>query len=287
MRFVEHEIVVFGNDLAVGSLPHHQVREEQVVVHDDELALRRLLPEPGHVAAVEVGAFLAHAVLAPRRDPFPEIELLGDAGNLGAIPGLRHLAPELKGLEVRGLLEETKRRLRLELGEPGEAQVVPAAFHETGGERQVEGLPHQRDVLVEELLLEVLGPRRDDDPLPGEDGGDQIGERLPRPGSRFDQELATLAQHVGHGGGHVLLGLAMLEARKSGGEGAARAEDLPDPLGVEGVETPLGPVEALASRHLRLRPCRTKSGLAFLRGLRGLRGLRYLRPAHPCAIKLG
>ena len=59
------------------------------------------------------------------------------------------------------------------------------------------------EVFVVELLLEVLGAGRDDDPLAARDDGDQVGERLSGSRPCFDNQVPLLGKRgfnlFGHG----------------------------------------------------------------------------------------
>ncbi len=89
-------------------------------------------------------------------------------------------------------------------------------------------LGEQRQILGEDLLLQVLGAGRDDHALAAEDGRDEVGEGLAGAGPGFDEQDAAVLERVGDRGGHAALAVARLE----GGEGlrqrAVGAEDRVD-----------------------------------------------------------
>ena len=87
-------------------------------------------------------------------------------------------------------------------------------------------LLQERDVLEEELFLEVLGAGGDDDALAGEDGGDQIGERLAGAGAGFDDEVALVGEGGFDGFGHFELAGAELVIRVPLRKRAAAGEEL-------------------------------------------------------------
>ena len=58
----------------------------------------------------------------------------------------------------------------------------------------------KREFALAELVLQVLGRRRHDEALPGDERRDQIGERLPGPGAGLDHEMGSIVD----GGGHRL-----------------------------------------------------------------------------------
>ena len=213
MGFVENEVIVLGNDLAIRAFAHDQIGEQQVVVDDDDVAVGRAVPQSGYVTTFELGALFAGAILTSRGDAFPKIEAVGRSGNLRPVSRFRHARPAFHRLEMARFLEEAERRLHRELGVSRQAEIVPAAFHETGGERYFQRLPQQRNVLVEELLLKVFRARRDYHSLPRQHRGYQVCEGLPRASARFHEKLSAAAEHVRDRRRHGLLRIAKLETR--------------------------------------------------------------------------
>ncbi len=85
-----------------------------------------------------------------------------------------------------------------------------------------------RQILEEDLLLQVLGPGRDEHALAAEDSGDEIGQSLARARARFGQEHASLREDVGHSRSHLELGRPRFEAVEQGFERAVGREDRSD-----------------------------------------------------------
>ena len=71
-----------------------------------------------------------------------------------------------------------------------QAQVVRAPLHAGRGERHAERIAQRRNVLEENLFLKVLRAGGDQDPLPAEDRGNQIRERLAGAGAGFGEQDA-------------------------------------------------------------------------------------------------
>ena len=82
-----------GMTCAVVAVLHREVGAEQVVVHDHDVGLERALAHARHPAGVEVGAGLADAVLARGRDLAPEVDGVGQVGDLARGRRSRSRAP--------------------------------------------------------------------------------------------------------------------------------------------------------------------------------------------------
>ena len=80
----------------------------------------------------------------------------------------------------------------------------------------VKGTPQRvaqrRQILEEDLFLQILRAGGDQHALPAEDRGDQIRERLARAGAGFGQQRAAAFDDAGHGRRHLPLAVARLEA---------------------------------------------------------------------------
>ena len=105
-----------------------------------------------------------------------------------------------------------------------QAQVVRAAFHVGGRERDAERLAQRRDVLEENLFLEILGAGRNQHAFALEDGGHEIGERLAGSGPGLREQHAALLEHLGDSGRHLDLAGASFEGRHRARERATGRE---------------------------------------------------------------
>ena len=243
--------------------PHRQVGEVERVIDDHELGLLR--PRPGLLgeAAGQEGTAPAGAAvgadghLGPERRPRLE-------GELRAVPGLRRLDPALQALVVGGVLGRAEERQCQSL-QALPAQVVLAALEHGDVELARERRRGRRHVLGQQLLLERLRRRRDDDPLSGLERRDQVRQALADPGAGLrEQVLATLEGVCDLLRERSLLG-PRLVAGKGGGQPPAAAEERVH-VGTPRVERPPVSIEhlfvlawlrgtAAQSRHTRrLRP---------------------------------
>ena len=87
VRFVENHRGVLRDDAAEILVLHRQVREEQVMIDDDDVALVRALVHLRDEAALELLALLSRAKLAPRIDLVPGRTRLGQRLDLRAVAG--------------------------------------------------------------------------------------------------------------------------------------------------------------------------------------------------------
>ncbi len=238
MRLVDDGVAARRNDFSKRALPHRGVRAQQMVVHDHHVRLRRALPHSRDVAVAEAGALGADTVLARRRDVRPQRKVLGQVFHLRAIAGLGLPRPLVDRRDCDRLFARADRGAILQRVEAMQTEIVAASLHVSGRERNAEGFLEDRQVLEEDLFLEVLGAGRDEHPLAAEDRGHEVGERFPGSRPRFGEEHAAVSEHVRHGGGHLELRGARLEAVERDRQRAARREHRAD------FDLPAGPVRS-------------------------------------------
>ena len=101
MGFVEDDGVVVGDDAAGVRASEREIREEQVMVHDDQLRRVRLTLHPRDEAFGVVLARCADSRFARRRDGREDRVVLAERGEFGDVPRLRLLHPALDQGEGR------------------------------------------------------------------------------------------------------------------------------------------------------------------------------------------
>ncbi len=175
--------------------------------------------------ARELGARRADAVLARRRDLAPEVDGVGKVGDLGAVAGAGERRPRLDGAEERNLVEAAEAAGVGERAVAQQAQVVAAALHHRHPQVAAERGCQQRDVLVEELLLQVFRTRRDHDAAAQFDCRQQVRKRLAGAGARFGQQHAAVTQCRADALGEFLLRRPVLVAGEDRSQQAAAAEE--------------------------------------------------------------
>ena len=142
---------------------------------------------------------------------------------LGAVARLGLAEPRLERLE-RLLVARVAQEHRPEALQLLAADVVLAALEHGDAHLAAERARRGRHLLREQLLLQRLRRRRDDDPLPGLERREQVAEALAgaRAGLR-DEVLARRERALDRRRERSLL-RPRLEAGKRGGQGAGRAE---------------------------------------------------------------
>ena len=154
----------------------------------------------------------------------PERQILWQVGQLRAIAGLGLGRPAFEHGQQDPFVDLVA--LRAEAAEPllpGEvaglnrlkpmqAEVIAAAFHHSRGERVANRLGDDRQILVDDLFLQVFRAGRDEDAAAAQKRGDQIGERLACSGARLDEQHAARLDRFSDGVGHRALRGTRFEA---------------------------------------------------------------------------
>ena len=112
---------------------------------------------------------------------------------------------------VSGVGERHRHRIVAELIEAVEAEVVAPPLHVRGLERDAERRLQEREVLREDLFLERLGSRGDEDAPAAQDGRHEVGDGLPGAGSGLGEEDVALLDRRRHSRRHRALAGARLE----------------------------------------------------------------------------
>ena len=163
VRLVEDHRVARGQELGQPFVAQHHVGEEQVMVDDDDVGLERRLARLQHEAvAVE-------RAVAPRQLSRVDVT----SGQIDAFSGTSASSPRspvVAGARERDDLRQVARVLargQAALGggalEVVVADVVGAALEQRERHRQRQRVAHERQVALEELVLQRLGAGRDDD----------------------------------------------------------------------------------------------------------------------------
>src|SRR4051794_13339638 len=225
VRFVDDGVVARRNHLAEAALSHRRVRAQQMMVDDDEVGFSGALPHARDEAVIEARALAPQAVLAGGRDLRPERKILGQVIHLGAIAGLGLARPVVDHLDRDGILARSDRRAVAQRVELVQAEIIATSFHVRGGERYAKRVAENREVLEEDLLLQVLRAGRDENPVAAENRGDQIRERLASAGTRLGEEDAAVREHVRYRGGHGELRWTRFESLERSRQRAPWRED--------------------------------------------------------------
>jgi hypothetical protein len=164
---------------------------------------------------------------------------IGQRAVVGLLGPIGDLAELLKFL----LLGKHAGRALLGVLQPALAQVVPPPFHQNRRELDGHDAAEKGNVLLEKLLLETDGMRRDHDPAPrpvvrlgvglgiglgpgrGEDRRHEVGEALADPGPRLDDQMVPTGDRLGDRLGHGERLGAGLIVLQPGGNPPPRPED--------------------------------------------------------------
>ncbi len=225
VRLVENDRVAGRQQLAHALVLEHHVGEEQVVIDHHHIGRLRLLARRQHEAALLVRTFLAQAVLARRgRQPpgpglFRHVDAFGLVAGLGALGEARDLA------QVRRFLARSQAPGVHRTFEVIRADVVGAALEQRDRRAHLQRSAHRRQVPVEELVLQGLGPGRDDHLAAREQRRHQVGEGLAGAGAGFRHQRQVAGDRRGDALRHLQLLRPRAKARHGGGERPPGGED--------------------------------------------------------------
>ena len=232
----------------------------------DDQHLGVLHPPPGGVieALAVGGAGPAHAVARVALHLVPDT-VSRERGQVGerAVRGVLGPGSDLHELGPLGIVGEQAPGSLERQPQPPQAQVVAAALHEHGRKLPRHDGGHERDVLVDQLLLERDRVGRDHHPagpLPGSTGRrtvvpvgvgiariaggrpgnphrlglvgrgrehrrHEVGQALARAGARLDDRMPASADRLGHEPGHLQLLRPRLPARQPRRQPAVRPQE--------------------------------------------------------------
>ena len=230
VSLIHDQVVVFGQHLAEIGLAHDQVRHQQVMVHDQDLAGMRPLPQGRQVTLLVVGTAAADAVVGNGRDAAPIVGRSPESTNFVAVSGLRLLRPGGDPPEVGGAPGiELQVPRGLELLPLQATEIVLPALHAGHRHAASQNALKLGKVLVEELVLKIPRRRRDHDPLTAEQRRDEIGERLPDSGPRLDHQRPVPTQRLFDPRRHLHLSGPVFEAGQRLGQHPVRTEEISRP----------------------------------------------------------
>ncbi len=145
-------------------------------------------------------------------------------------PVLRDLFPGRDGAVVLDLLQAAEHGLIGKVIKLFAAQIVVAPLHVADvelafavGEKR---LLEKRDILMEELFLQILGSGRNDDSLAGANDGHQVGQSLARAGAGFDDQVTLFFQRLLDSLRHLQLSAAKFVGRMGARKHSAGREEL-------------------------------------------------------------
>ncbi len=201
------------------------IGEEEMMIHDDHVALERAAAHLGDEAPLVVGAALSETSLASRVELGPYRTVFRQLADLGAISGRGRLLPGGNLLKVIDLLQAVQDRLIAQRIQFVAAQIVRPALHVADAQRSQERF-EKGQIAEEELLLQILCAGRDDDPLPHPKSRQQVGERLAGTGTGLDDEVSVLRERAFDRSRHLELAAAKLVGQARAREHSSGGEEL-------------------------------------------------------------
>ena len=220
-----------------------EVGEEQMMVHDDDVALQRPPVHLGDEAALPLAALLPDAGFRTCVQLVPEQADLGKLSQFGAIAGLCRLLPRGNRAILLNLIQPAQHRLIGEVVQFLAAQIIVAALHVADREppwsltrlhgRRIcadmtrkQSLLQERNIFIKKLLLKILRTGRDDDALARTNHRQKVSQCLPRARARLDDEVALFFQRLLHCLRHLQLSTAKFIRRMRTGQHSSGREEL-------------------------------------------------------------
>ena len=217
VRFVENNGIRAGQQFGETGFLHRHVGAEQVMVDDQHIRRQRLAAGLGDEAIAQVRAFLAQTVVDGGSHARPDQRGFRDTADLGDIAVTGAPRPGADAAQLGDLLARTQAPAFLG-GLPAiVTEIVAAPLQQRDPRRHFQRLAHHRQIPLKQLILQVAGAGRDDDPQSGQQRGHQISVGLAGAGAGFDDQGAAVSQDRGDRLGHLLLRSTRREPRNQPG----------------------------------------------------------------------
>ncbi len=201
--FVENDGGIFRENAAKVVLPEGEVGEEKMVIDDDEIGVFGASLHGGEEALFEFRTLFPGAGITTGVDARPEVGIVGEKREFGAIAGFGDLGPFLNLFEGVEFFEAAKHGLIGKGVQLGAAKEIGAALHDRDLELGSEVLLEEGDVFLVELFLEGLGGRGNNDAAAAANGGQEVGEGFAGTGAGFDDGVMMILEGVINGLGHL------------------------------------------------------------------------------------
>ena len=195
------------------------------MIDDDEISFHRLAPCGQHKAFPVMRAVLAKAVIARRGHRAPNRRMLRNINALAFIAGLADLGKTDNTTGIRGIGARKKAAIGQRTFKVIVADVIGAPLEQGDAYRRAQRLAHDRNILGEKLILEVLGAGRDDHFAARAHRRHQVGKGLARPRARFGDQYRIGSNRRGDALGHIELLRTQAVARDMPRQQAVRRKD--------------------------------------------------------------
>ena len=225
VRFVEDHRVAGRQQFGHALVAQHHVGKEQVVIDHDQIGGHRLLARLHDEAVLVVRAVLPQAVVARRGDVLPHRRVLVDLDALGLVAALRGLGEDRDAAGVGGILAGQETAVgQCPLQVVG-TDIVGAALEQRNPDRRFQDIAHQRQILVEQLVLQRLGTSRHDHLAVRLQRRHQVGEGLAGACASLGDENRVVPDRLGDALGHFELLAAHAITVDGAGKRAIGRED--------------------------------------------------------------
>ena len=235
MSLIENDRVGGSEQVAEPVLLQREIRQQQVVVHDDDVRFQGLAPRQHHVTAGDFRTAHAKAALAGGGDLRPHRMGVRQAAHFRQITALRGArpAPDARQHGIGGARARRTRFLQRQLlaalvraREAVAAQIIGATLEKGYARRPAERRGHERQVLGEQLVLQRARPGRDQHARAAQQRRHQVSEGFAGAGARFHHQGFACGERAGYAFRHEQLFAPHLEIRQRPLEGPAVTENV-------------------------------------------------------------
>src|ERR1700682_5585285 len=169
MRFIKYHRRILRQDAAEVVLLEGEVRKKQMMIYDDQIRFFGALLHSGYETLLKFRTFLPRAGIAPRVDSRPQLRIVGQKRELGAVSRFGQLGPLLNLPEGIHLFHALEDGLLGNLMQFRAAQKVGPPLHHRDFQLRGEVLLQKWNIFLIELLLQGLSGGGNDDATPAAD----------------------------------------------------------------------------------------------------------------------
>ena len=205
VRLIEDHRIGTRQQVAVALLLEREIREQQMVIDDNQVRLARGASRGEHMAPGELGAARPLAAVARRGDARPQRMAVGEFGHLCQVAAARCVGPFANPREQAARRGPVEREFGLGAQQTLSTQVVVATLQQRDARDASQHAREQRHIAREQLVLQRARARGNDHLAAGEQRGNQVGERLARTRAGFHEQTSAALEGRGDPRGHPSL----------------------------------------------------------------------------------
>jgi hypothetical protein len=196
MRLIEYHRVAGRQQFRHAFISQHHVGEEQMVIDHHDICLHRLRTRMEHEAFLVVRAFLAQTVVARRGDLQPDRRVLRHIGHAALVAGTADLGVLFYFSQMFDVFASSETAIGKGPFQMIVAHVIGAALEQGDGNGRLECIAHHRQILLEQLVLQIFGAGGDDHLAAAQQGRHQVGEGLAGAGARFRDQNRVIVNRI-------------------------------------------------------------------------------------------